>query len=78
MSKPTVTDQSKTKQTITCPYHVLQKKKKNVHTLKKTSKLENNSEIKNIKKKKVRDIEEYLELNRNVVQLRKRECGRGS
>lgn len=54
------------------------KKKKNVHTLKKTSKLENNSEIKNIKKKKVRDIEEYLELNRNVVQLRKRECGRGS
>ena len=53
-------------------------KKKNVHTLKKTSKLENNSEIKNIKKKKVRDIEEYLELNRNVVQLRKRECGRGS
>lgn len=44
MSKPTVTDQSKTKPTITRPYHVLHKKK--------------NSEIKNIKK--VRGIEECI------------------
>lgn len=43
-SKPTVTDQSKTKPTITRPYHVLHKKK--------------NSEIKNIKK--VRGIEECI------------------